>query len=1422
MLSRKSISLLLSVLVLVALILGGVSQANAQDPQPGDGMPRARMTQADREAAAARAKALREAAGQQPQAALTPVPGGVPDYFGPYPNWANSKLPQITGTAVISGTGIRKFVDSLPLLGPAGVNNLGQYIPVAVADTTTYPGSDYYEIAVVQYQEKMHSDVPTTTLRGYVQIGTSVVTGTVPLRYPNGTQITNTLGQLVFGVDQPRYLGPTIVARRDWPTRIKFTNYLPTGAGGDLFIPVDTSVMGAGTGPNDGTELYTENRATLHLHGGATPWISDGTPHQWTTPAGEVTSYPEGVSVSNVPDMPDPGPGSLTFFYSNQQSARLMFYHDHAYGITRLNVFAGEAAGYLLQDTVEAGLVASGTLPNDILPLVIQDKTFVPPLAQLQAQDPTWPFTNTYGAEGSLWYPHVYMPNQNPGDAFGANAMGRWDYGPWFWPPFTQIVHGQVANPYAANGPWEGPFIPGTPNPSLTPEDFADTPLVNGTAYPSMTVQARPYRFRILNASNDRFWNLSLWQAASNNRMWNPDGTLNDGNAGEVTMVPASPDPSIPFPLDWTTATDGPGIRPDILDGRTGGVPDPRTMGPSWIQIGTEGGMLPSPVVLDPKPVGYQYNLKNIVVLNVSKKSLWLGPAERADVVVDFSQYAGQTLILYNDSPAPVPANDPRTDYYTGHPDYTATGGAPTTLPGYGPNTRTVMQIKVASLSPAGDPVSAVTVTNGGADYSVMPTVAFTSTVGAGAAAVATGSVLDVKVLVAGSGYISAPTVAIAAPVAGVTATAVANIRNGAVTGIQVTNGGSGYAAAPGVTITSVAGGGGAGATADSSLMVTAISVTVAGAGYTASPQVDLLGGGGYGATAVASLGAGVAFSQTQLNAAFATTGTVKGVFARSQDPIIVPQAEYNSAYSMTLPADPYVRIQDMSITFVPLSATTPITIPLGPKAIQELFELDYGRMNAILGVELPQTNGLIQTTIPLAYVDPVTEDFVDSITPMSPVLGDGTQIWKITHNGVDTHAIHFHLYNVQLINRVGWDGMIRPPDLNELGWKETVKMSPLEDAIVAMRPVAPKLPFGVPNSIRPLNPTQPIGSPMGFTNIDPLTGNPITVLNALFNFGWEYVWHCHLLGHEENDMMRPVKFEVATVAPAAPVLTGKVLGTVITPSVVLTWTDGTPQPGALGLPANEIGYWVMRGVGTGPSTSFITLTTALANQTHFTDTTVLSATTYSYKVIAFNASGSTASNILVLTTPGAIPAAPTNFAGVVLFGPTRVSLSWTNNTVIATNYILNRVGWTVPVTLPASATTYVDLGVSPATVYTYTLVARNAGGSSAPATAVVTVPPNPPNPPRSLTCPLQQLGRITVNWLASITPPAISGYQVQASTNGTTWTVLGTTVPAVRTFTQTGLAEGVTVNYRVRSYITFGTSTAYSTFSNTANCQTQ
>ncbi len=65
-------------------------------------------------------------------------------------------------------------------------------------------------------------------------------------------------------------------------------------------------------------------------------------------------------------------------------------------------------------------------------------------------------------------------------------------------------------------------------------------------------------------------------------------------------------------------------------------------------------------------------------------------------------------------------------------------------------------------------------------------------------------------------------------------------------------------------------------------------------------------------------------------------------------------------------------------------------------------------------------------------------------------------------------------------------------------------------------------------------------------------------VTNVMTNFGWEYVWHCHMLEHEENDFMRPVVF--TGDPPSAP--TG--LAASLTPTPVsLTWNGSFPtQPG--------------------------------------------------------------------------------------------------------------------------------------------------------------------------------------------------------------------------------------------------------------------
>jgi hypothetical protein len=262
------------------------------------------------------------------------------------------------------------------------------------------------------------------------------------------------------------------------------------------------------------------------------------------------------------------------------------------------------------------------------------------------------------------------------------------------------------------------------------------------------------------------------------------------------------------------------------------------------------------------------------------------------------------------------------------------------------------------------------------------------------------------------------------------------------------------------------------------------------------------------------------------------------------------------------------VPISANTFTFAPYAPqhfNNPCTVgsttcdTLDHKAIQELFTVDYGRMNATLGTELPNVNFTNQTTIPLGYVDPATE-----------IIRQGdTQLWKITHNGVDSHFIHFHLFNVQVINRVGWDGSIRQIDPNEAGWKDTVRMNPLEDITVALQPITPVLPFPVPNSVRLLDVTSTPGSSGNppFSNLDPYSNAGVQTTNELQNFGWEYVWHCHILGHEENDMMRPIIFQVP---PAAPGNLAAANNPNIAGQVNLAWMDNS---------ANETGFTIQRDV---------------------------------------------------------------------------------------------------------------------------------------------------------------------------------------------------------------------------------------------------
>lgn len=212
-----------------------------------------------------------------------------------------------------------------------------------------------------------------------------------------------------------------IVAQQGQPTRIRYTNQLPsthplpfdeTLVSG---LPSEFKVPGAGQ----------HNRAAVHLHGGLLDWTSDGGPFHWFTPKG---NYGPSLADPKIPSRNDANGRPLRknqfeIYMPNQQSARFAWYHDHAVGATRLNAYADIASAYVITDALEQGLIKIGILPNIPgyplgIPLVIQDKTFV------DGTDPNC----IWGRKGDLFYPYLYEVNTIRDGR--ENPKGRWEWGP--------------------------------------------------------------------------------------------------------------------------------------------------------------------------------------------------------------------------------------------------------------------------------------------------------------------------------------------------------------------------------------------------------------------------------------------------------------------------------------------------------------------------------------------------------------------------------------------------------------------------------------------------------------------------------------------------------------------------------------------------------------------------------------------------------------------------------------------------------------------------------------------------------------------------------------------------------------------------------------------------------------------------------
>ncbi|VEF48151.1 Bilirubin oxidase [Bacillus freudenreichii] len=303
----------------------------------------------------------------------------------------------------------------------------------------------YYEVNMTEIKQSLHSELHETTVWGY----------------------------------EGSYPGPTIEVASGEIVFIKWMNNLPDRH----LLPIDHTVHGAHMD-------VPEVRTVVHVHGACVEWESDGYPEAWFTKGfKQVGRYFR----------------KQIYRYDNCNHACTLWYHDHALGITRLNIYAGLAGFYLIRDQRERSLnLPSGKYE---VPLLIQDKTF--------------------NNDGSLYY-----PKQRPKPVSGLET-------------------------------------------SIVPEFVGETILVNGKVYPYLKVEPRKYRFRLLNASNTRFFRIKL-------------------DSGQLMY-----------------------------------------------QISTDKGFMQHPIGI---------------------RQILLAPAERADIIIDFSNLEGENITMTNDAPTPFPSGSPPND----------------------------------------------------------------------------------------------------------------------------------------------------------------------------------------------------------------------------------------------------------------------------------------------------------------------------------------------------------------------------------------------------------------------------------------------------------------------------------------------------------------------------------------------------------------------------------------------------------------------------------------------------------------------------------------------------------------------------------------------------------------------------------------
>ena len=208
-------------------------------------------------------------------------------------------------------------------------------------------------------------DVIDTSKRKHITLQVQQVDQFLGLYDENGNPLLTTVWG--YGTGQnASYPGPTILAYEGQTVTVNWQNKLPVD--GHL-LPVDTSLHIAEPLRRTLEEGFTP--IVTHLHGGHNNSADDGLPEQWFTQSkgGPGTNGPREVGRQFV---------TSTMTYENDQYAATLWYHDHTLGMTRLNVYAGLAGFYVLQDQNRLDLVEDGVLPDSShdIGMAIQDRAF--------------------------------------------------------------------------------------------------------------------------------------------------------------------------------------------------------------------------------------------------------------------------------------------------------------------------------------------------------------------------------------------------------------------------------------------------------------------------------------------------------------------------------------------------------------------------------------------------------------------------------------------------------------------------------------------------------------------------------------------------------------------------------------------------------------------------------------------------------------------------------------------------------------------------------------------------------------------------------------------------------------------------------------------------------------------------------------